>query len=379
MKFEADMPWPGSRKGTWTAKVVDLYARSTSTLSSNDLLPSKDWLLLDVNEASFQDYPSVAAWNDQSEVNVSIIGYPDGARTWNTGDIVQSLQARDFRSERIADTPALTDLTGPEETAPGMSGGGVFDENGAFTSMHRSQRTMARSTGGIAASHIASELQSKGYQIVQYRRLASRQELKGSITDFGSFLLNTRDYQSNILKALLAAPLLTFLVQFGPPSVDIYVTSFVTVVLQVLILAAVYTLYSMNPRLRSSPTPMLGSIFVAIVCLIIYANAANTRVEKVSREIRPGEVHFDRETIGTELNSDFQPFSDLSAADLIRDLGPPEIIYTKASLEKSKRVLWWSWLSMWATLSVALGFTVLKFGPIVAPDFADSNEKEVLP
>jgi hypothetical protein len=364
VKFEVGSQWPGGRKGTWTAKVVDLYDRTTLNLKSDDLLPAKDWLLLDVNEQSFQDYPSVAAWSDHAQARVSIIGYPDGARTWSTGDLVQSLQARGFRSERIADTPALTDLTGPEETAPGMSGGGVFDESGAFIAMHRSQRTLARSTGGIAANHIASELQSRGYRIVQYRRLASPTELKGSLTDFGSYLVSFRRKQSNILKALLAAPLLSILVQFGPPSIDIYMTSFVTVVLQLLILATVYMLYAINPRVRSASTPMFGSICLAVVCLVNYASAVNNRVEHVAREVRPGEVYFDRETIGTELNSDFQPFRDMPAADLIRELGPPEIIYTKSSLKHSRRVLWWSWLSMWGTLSFAFGFTVLKLEPI---------------
>jgi hypothetical protein len=141
--------------------------------------PASDWVLLEVEDASFAHMPTVERLVPESEAiqeMFSVLGYPSGAGTWaekddferskKTGEchfwldgrLVKPRSVESFRSldER---NPGMLAFEGGEETAPGMSGGGIFLEDG-LVAIHRSSTEATKSRGGVLVETILKYLQT---------------------------------------------------------------------------------------------------------------------------------------------------------------------------------------------------------------------------
>ncbi|MCI5168617.1 MAG: serine protease, partial [Candidatus Electrothrix sp. GM3_4] len=122
--------------------------------------PAADWVLLEINDSSFRNQPSVNAlhYDNLSEnQSLQIIGFPGGDIVWKSGDIVSSITVKEFRP-RAHPSPGVIDYWGSDETRPGMSGGGVFTDDGALVGIHRSNSDAVMKRGGIRAEVIVRRL-----------------------------------------------------------------------------------------------------------------------------------------------------------------------------------------------------------------------------
>lgn len=149
-----------------------------------------DWVLLEIEDPEFYHRPSVRqlAVDPSKSGPFEVVGYPFGAGTiaekqeaeqsgreypfWSNGELILPRRFPDFRSAPIS-VPGMLDYEGPEETRPGMSGGGIFDQSGKLVGIHRSSTDATMKRGAIRADAIARCLRDKygmelsfGYGIV---------------------------------------------------------------------------------------------------------------------------------------------------------------------------------------------------------------------
>lgn len=129
-----------------------------------------DWVLLEIDDPAFQKQGRPLRWSAIDEDDdVFIVGYPGGAglakhaagtAIWVNGSIVENLATGPFSQVR---TPAagMLSLSGVDETRPGMSGGGIFDESGALVGLHRAVDDMAMQRNAISAIHIRDALDTR--------------------------------------------------------------------------------------------------------------------------------------------------------------------------------------------------------------------------
>ena len=166
--------YPGKRR---CGEHPDIHAAALSALSPcggrPDGLPdelrvaSSDWVLLDIDDPAFQNEGRPLRWSALEEgTRVTIVGYPGGAglsrhasgtRIWGNGSIVENLATGPFSQERTPE-PGMLSLAGVDETRPGMSGGGLFDESGALVGLHRAADDMTMQRNAIAITHIRDAL-----------------------------------------------------------------------------------------------------------------------------------------------------------------------------------------------------------------------------
>ncbi|MCP4363944.1 MAG: trypsin-like peptidase domain-containing protein [Planctomycetes bacterium] len=128
--------------------------------------PASDWVLLKIDYPSFRNQPSVQKLRKDdlsADQLFRVIGFPGGAGIWEDGDIVGATIVRDFRL-RAHSKPGMIAYEGPEETRPGMSGCGIFDDAGALVGIHRSNTDSVMKRGGIRAKAIARYLKNT-YQL----------------------------------------------------------------------------------------------------------------------------------------------------------------------------------------------------------------------
>jgi hypothetical protein len=130
--------------------------------------PATDWVLLEVNDPRFQAAQAVCGVAEPQGVEpLDIVGYPGGALSWPDGARVESIQSRDFTAQRHPQDPGTLRLNGPDATAPGMSGGGIFNRRGELVGIHRAQSKAQLEFGGVAAEHIRLEIAARGWEIVE--------------------------------------------------------------------------------------------------------------------------------------------------------------------------------------------------------------------
>lgn len=140
----------------------------TGMVPSAEARPSTDWVLLEVDDGPsglFADAPAVDRWRqldaeDESPLALAVVGYPGGAISWKHNDKVTPHRAEPFRLKRGDGQGGLI-LSG-QDTRPGMSGGGVFDPDGALVGIHRAVTDAALERHVVAAGQIRSWLEENG-------------------------------------------------------------------------------------------------------------------------------------------------------------------------------------------------------------------------
>ncbi len=105
-----------------------------------------DWMLLNVVDPAFQAVNVITTWAEASlGAGYSITGYPGGAgkladqgraQFLANGDKVKCIHSTPFQVDEPPSFGTFR-VTGAGRTAPGMSGGGAFDNNGALVGLHR--------------------------------------------------------------------------------------------------------------------------------------------------------------------------------------------------------------------------------------------------
>lgn len=138
--------------------------------------PAEDWLLLEVDDQSFTSAAEpIRGVAISPTMNLSVIGYPAGEEGFSDTQVVRPAEQQDFRFDALQF--GILNLRGPEETRPGMSGGGVFDANGNWAGLHRSFTDATNLYRSVAASHIEEQLTARGYEIQKGPNQARRRLL----------------------------------------------------------------------------------------------------------------------------------------------------------------------------------------------------------
>lgn len=129
--------------------------------------PALDWVLLEIKDPRFQDMDPVKDWADLAEgERLDIFGYPGGSETWGENGVVECVKSEDFEEQRTS-SPGTLRLNSSASTAPGMSGGGIFNKKGQLVGIHRSQTASQLEFGAVRASTIRDVLKAKGWNVVQ--------------------------------------------------------------------------------------------------------------------------------------------------------------------------------------------------------------------
>lgn len=163
--------YPNQRKsgihpGAWKARVSEFspYGEILGEIPEDMRTPQNDWVLLEIDDPLFQAMPAVKQWGavvDKISF-LNIIGFPGGAglhnqhqngHFWDTNDLIESTTSQYFQQNRMPEAGMLK-LTGPDETRPGMSGGGTFDTGYFFVGIHRSATDAALVRSSISAIYI---------------------------------------------------------------------------------------------------------------------------------------------------------------------------------------------------------------------------------
>ncbi|MGQ0801468.1 MAG: S1 family peptidase [Pseudomarimonas sp.] len=157
----------------------DIFGATVSALSpcggNPEVLPPElrhgphDWVLLDIADPKFQIEGRPLRWAEIAEGSrVYIVGYPGGAglttrpmnRRWTNGSIVDNVVTGPFSQMRAPEAGMLS-LEGVDEARPGMSGGGIFDADGALSGLHRSSDESAMQRNAVSIAHIRDALDTR--------------------------------------------------------------------------------------------------------------------------------------------------------------------------------------------------------------------------
>jgi len=331
-------------------------------------VPASDWVLLEINNSSFYHQQAICAYENEQvpmDASLSLIGFPFGAGTlaerakaeaegygneypfWKDGRSVKATVAKNFRPADNTE-PGILDYEGPEESRPGMSGGGVFGDGGALIAIHRSSTDSTMKRGAIEAESIVRFLRD-AYTL----EFAPGKNVPGPRADW------RRGAGAILPVAAFALPAVAIFARLSPPHVDTRLLLLTTVILQLMVSILVYTAFAATPNKRWSISPLFLSLGLAASCWAYYASANHWRVARVERMPADGASYIERIVIGTELKPDFQVFSNDPPDVLIKDFDSVEMIYTAESLKRSKRILWWSWLASWTTFSLVANHAMM--------------------
>ena len=191
--------------GSIFAKPVERICVTSGDLPDEARAAADDWILLQVDDVNFKNTAHCIyglAANDVSDI--CIVGYPGCAGDWRTGDPVVAHHSRSFRLEN--DEDGVLHLVGPEESEPGMSGGGVFDQRGRLVGIHRSKAAARKQFRSISAKHIAGKLSALDYTVIEPPVVSGEEP--------------ERPWPVRIVLGLAIALLITLVVAFYPPVGD---------------------------------------------------------------------------------------------------------------------------------------------------------------
>lgn len=353
--------WPSEADcGVWTAKVVDVYDRPNDIVTLDDLEESRDWVLLDVDQPDFQDYPSVASWSESDDAGISIVGFPAGASIWTPGAIVESLSTKGFRREVSARSPALTSLTSPEQTAPGMSGGGLFNQDGGFSGLHRAQSVTARQTGGIRAKHIEQELSGRGYTTISSRpSTCQRDGVPDGGTrptaEFFQFVQDAGSMYAKIAYGVVLLPIVAYFAGVASPFPNETFMGIAASIAAFLSLMIAFQLWLHGETTKKRRDKLLVHNGVAaLVCMVLYTGLFSMFVVIDDRQGSKEVVGFRYQPdIEIVRESQSPPLTDRQLLENFE--GEPERIWTKFSLTITRMGMLAGWMLMWFLLTITIG------------------------
>lgn len=103
-----------------SAHPASLTPLAPGSVAEDERLPARDWVLLNVVDAAFQDMDAVRGWATiDNGALVDIAGYPGGAMHWQALPLVECVVSRGFSQERSPLHPGTLRLNGAASTALG--------------------------------------------------------------------------------------------------------------------------------------------------------------------------------------------------------------------------------------------------------------------
>ncbi|TWU49468.1 trypsin-like peptidase domain-containing protein [Rubripirellula reticaptiva] len=353
--------WPSEADcGVWTAKVVDVFNRATDGVAADDLEESRDWVLLDVEQADFQDYPSVMSWAEPDDAGISIVGFPAGAALWKPSMIVESLSADSFRREVSASSPALTLLTSPEETAPGMSGGGLFNQDGGFSGLHRAQSVAARQTSGIRAKHIEQELGGRGYTAISAQPSAVQRDEDPVVearptAEFFQFVQDAGSMYAKVAYGVVLLPIVAYFAGVASPFPNETFMGIAASIAAFFSLMFAFQLWLHGETTKKRRDKLLVRNGVAaLICVVLYTGLFSMFVVIDDRQGSKEVVGFRYQPdIEIVRGSQSPPLTDRQLLENFE--GEPERIWTKFSLAITRMGMLAGWMLMWFLLTITIG------------------------
>lgn len=353
--------WPDKAdSGVWTSKVVDIYNRPIGSVAADGLEESRDWVLLDVDQPDFQDYPSVTSWAEVDDTGISIVGFPAGSSAWTPGSIVESLSADGFRREVSTSSPALTSLTSPEETAPGMSGGGLFNHDGRFSGLHRAQSVASRQTGGIRAKHIEQELGVRGYTAISTRPSTVRRdenlfEETRPTAEFFQFVQDAGSMYAKIAYGVVLLPIVAYFAGVASPYPNETFMGIAASIAAFFSLMFAFQLWLHGETTKNRRDRLLVcSGVTALACIVLYVGLFSMFVVIDDRQGSKEVVGFRYQPdIEIVRESQSPPLTDRQLLENFE--GEPERIWTKFSLTLTRMGMLVGWVLMWFLLTLTIG------------------------
>jgi len=108
-------------------------------------IAAEDWVVLAV-ESGFGAEDAIANWSSKATKNLVVHGYSAGRSLFVNNQVLpdSSLEFRLMARERNGKNANSLRLRGGEDTNPGMSGGGVFDQEGSLVGLHRCSLELGR-------------------------------------------------------------------------------------------------------------------------------------------------------------------------------------------------------------------------------------------
>lgn len=126
---------------------------------------AEDWVLLEVEEPRFATAAEpVRAWSNPCPQNLRLYGYPGGRASVTTHYLVQPKDSREFRLDNESNGIICT--RGPEDAGRGMSGGGLFNQEGELIGIHRSIDNQVNVFRSVSIAHIRNQLNAVNLEFV---------------------------------------------------------------------------------------------------------------------------------------------------------------------------------------------------------------------
>jgi len=357
IRWRPGTDWPEQDgTGIFTGRVLDVYQRPADEWPEKACLPDRDWVLVDVDQASFQSFPAATLAPAGTKGELTIIGFPGGTGVFQTGDVVTPLASEGHRRQRAGSNPSVLKLDGGELVGPGMSGGGVFDSDGQLVGLYFGQHLAELSRQAIDAASIAESLRLRGYLS------PPNQPRQGWVerTGWGR--------HSNL--SLLAVPCLLVLaggLSLVPALAPAWPSGLLLMLLVHVIVLGVGVLAEIPRVLRRMPSKISAACAVigfllSIAAFTFYTVQRQDRVHlrdskwlTVGRDQRPESLTPEARMLVEHGIFGSNPTPEMLLGEFANDR---RLIWTEESIRSTEIRLIGGWLVGWSALTVAIGAAI---------------------
>jgi hypothetical protein len=342
--------WPEAEDdGIFTGKVWDMLQRPDGAWNASERSQESDWVLIDVSEDSFQKQPAVRFSNPKkTKGNLDVIGYPNGISGLKTGNQLLPKWSKGLRLERASNQPLMLKLDGGDATGRGMSGGGLFDSSGDLAGIYIGQEREDETRYAIDIQAVLQCFDQNDYDYVVGRAVSEDPSTTKE--------RNWKDLNRLIPYSLLGTYLIVVAVLSGQRAITPVDTPTPLLIFWSMIIsfAAILLSWLMASRINNSKlitVAALTNIFLLCIVSWFYINLRQNNVHSLASN-EPGfyvAVGYDNSPQSVHEHIK-QAYPTESTKELL-ELFPPsktddvEEIWTKDSIAKTQKHLFWGWTS----------------------------------
>lgn len=182
VRWESGRKWPADENdGIFTGKVVDLFNRPEGEWNKLDCARERDWVLIEISETKFQSFEFASFIDPQEKpIEFQVVGYPDGVSDYHPGDLLMPKRSQGLRLDRESNDPFVFQLDGGDATAGGMSGGGLFESDGALVGVYFGQTKESEVRYAVDIRSVCVELTRNNFE---YRLAKPRKKSTWAVVD----------------------------------------------------------------------------------------------------------------------------------------------------------------------------------------------------